>query len=714
MDVSSVSNKNLDGFYNELRRKYPNTFTLATDLGKRDESLQKLPRLERTPSPTHLGILPNPLNTPPQRWTPESFLSKVKLQKRQNEQRQEVEASQQNGGAVIIQGKTIPVPTWNRRDYLAAQDKTSFHLPTLRTQVEHNKAELKTRLNFTRKINDEVKNNQSPILRPSKSQKSPELRTSSESTSTAVATNVSVRKSDPLGTIMKELLPSKPGQLMMDRPKSSDTFYRNGSYVSDSDSGVSVCAPIKVFRPKIRSPHDAPASSDIIKKFSTKTKTHSGPVKADHTVLPEDITQSMSNSSENFCPKKSSINYNEKIQQRPPTGRVRFEDESVQEVDARYQERRLLERNQTAKISSDILIRPQAKSMERLKMPEATGTSPSSSAGEKSQTTAPQSIGQQATGQQTINLPYRRQPFPPNVAKKVLIDIPRSGLPNRRPIQPRTSPVVKDKQLSSSIGKEATPLDGLSLSLTGAKHAWKEQIAGISGNKEEENKNHHSLSSLETIGSGVTEVSSEVTITTLEWRGSGSSIGSENHTRPSSQNQEIRLQRPPMGKGPELSFYSRMKRSLHVKMKLSPDTGSLPDSSDSGSQLSKTPEVDHRSDPTLKLNRRENVVSHEKSSPYGAIGLSQVIIRENESSRISKNRMKKDAALRSEAQERDVAVKPPFLSVRMMQSLLKKGRAKNYVVRVPSPPPPESRFVRGSAERNLHLVISTGNLGSGR
>ncbi|XP_073456236.1 uncharacterized protein [Aquarana catesbeiana] len=689
MDVSNTTNKSLDGFYNDLRRKYPNTFTIATELGKGDGSVHKLPRLDRTPSPAPQGILPSPFNSGSQRWTPDSFLSKVKLQKFQNEEKQEVETFPRNVGAVIVRDKTKLVPIWNKREYLAAQNQASFHLPNLHTQVQQNKAELQNRLNVSRKINNEAKNNQSPTVTLSKKQKPAEIRSSNESISTGDSSvapaNISKPKTDPLGTIMKELLPSKPGKLMTDQPKDNDFLYRNGAAVSDNDSGVSMCTPIKVFRPKIRSPHDAPAPSDIIKKFSAKPKAHSGPMKADHTVIPENVTQivNVGESSEKIFMKKSAINYNDKIQQRTPTARVHFEDESEHEAEVRYQERHLLQRTHTTKISLDSLPKPQVRSLERIKTLESAETSASPSTAERSPT----------AGQKTANLPYRRQPFPPNVAKKVLIDIPRSGLPSRRPVQMRTSQAMKDKQLSSSTSKEANSLDGITMSFTNTSQEGKEQNPSTSESKEE-NKSNHSFSSLETIGSGITEVSSEVTITTLEWRGSGSSIGSESHTRPSSQNQFLNLNHPSLGG--EVSFYSKVKKSLQVKMKMSPDTRMMNDTyqserdySDSSSQHSKSMKMDQCSDASVELDRREKVASHGKSNPHGATSPRQVIMRENESSSISQDRMKMDAE--AQKKDRDVPMKAPFLSMRMMQSLLKKGRAKNYVVHVPSPPLLESR-----------------------
>lgn len=47
--------------------------------------------------------------------------------------------------------------------------------------------------------------------------------------------SISGVKSDALGTIMKELLPNKPSQLMKDLPKTTDRMFYNGKslYIID-------------------------------------------------------------------------------------------------------------------------------------------------------------------------------------------------------------------------------------------------------------------------------------------------------------------------------------------------------------------------------------------------------------------------------------------------------------------------------------------------
>ncbi|XP_063792508.1 uncharacterized protein LOC134948455 isoform X2 [Pseudophryne corroboree] len=643
MDVSGISNKKLDVFYNELRRKYPNTFNLATDLGKGDESVQKLPRLENTSSLTSLGILPKTLShTSHQRWTHDSFLSKVQFQKTQNEQRQGAEDSQRSGGSIIIQDKIVSVSTWNRRDYLGAQNRGSFRLPTLRIQVEQNKAELKNRLNVRKKVDGVQDSNYK----------------SNVETTEAGSTNKSISSQDPLGAIVKEILPNKPSRLITYLPKNTDNLLRNGGCTSDSDSGVSACTPIKILRPKINTHRDDQDLKDIKQKFSTKPKTSSGPMKADHMVLPENISQIVNFGKSPVKPnaKKSSINFNEKIPHRPARERVRFEDESEEEAHSRYQERYVLGRTHTTKMVTNISSESQIRAVERNSKPESIETSPSLRIGEKPPT----------TNQQTVTLPYRRQPFPPSVAKKVLIDIPSGGLPSKRAVPLRMYPAMRDstnKPMSPRYGKEVASLDGITISCTSNSQTWREEKQRISEWKEE-NTSNQSLSSLETIGSEITEVSSEVTLMTMESGGSLSSFASENHTGSSSH--DLKLDHPSLGKGANISFYSKVKRSLHVKR--TTDT------------------------------RQEKAVAHGKASLCGTTSpspSSQSVRNESVPGDTRKNRVKMDidSCAEPEDTDRSIPVKAPLFSMRMMQSLLKKKRAKDYLVSVPSATGQESRLI---------------------
>ncbi|XP_056397292.1 uncharacterized protein LOC130291884 [Hyla sarda] len=941
MDVSSNNNKTLDGFYNDLRRKYPDAFSLATDLGRRNGSLQKLPRLEKTPSPV-IGFPPNSPNVAsPPKWSPDGFLSKVKYQKTQNNQRKEEETSQQSGNAVIIKDQAIPVPTWARKDYLDAQKGVLFHLPTLRTQIEQNKVELKNKFNplkktetkqsspiqtsysvqgktfsdytTTKSTNDytttqitgeytttktsrdyttakntkdytttqttgeytttktskdytttktnkdyattqttgeytttktsrdytTTKTNKDYATTKTKChdgentttktsrdytttkntkdyttiQNSGEYtttKTSRDNTNTKTTndftttqtfrdykttntsrdyipakttndytttkstndytttqttrdnittkttnhyittqtdrdytstkptkdyittqmirndtptkptkdnrdhirdhttandftigddttmkesstsqTNIAGVKSDPLGTIMKELLPNKPSGLMKDLPKTTKRFPSNGTggYISDSDSGVTPCVPMKVFRSKMRSPQAPPASRDIIKKFSDKPKRTSEPLKADHSLVGEHITpivQREDNPVTKYL--KSSINFNEKIPKGPSRARVHFEDESAEDAEFRYQERLLLERLQATKMRTNISPSPQMNYTERTAKSESPERSSSPlKEGEKSK----------ITDHQTITHPYRRQPFPPHVAKKVLIEIPRGGLPSRRVPQIRASPAMKDLTNKQVSPRNATSLDGITMNFPNTSHEWREQSQSVTAMKDEERGNH-SLSSLETLGSGTTEVSSEVTIMKLEWEDSNSSIGSGNPSRSSSENRDLNLDHTLQNKGAKISFYSKMRSSLRIKKKLNSEDKSSSRHSDFIPKSPKDIEPDQRSYKSVEAVRG----IHGKSSPHGAAIRrfpNQIAADDGGPRFLGASRTKKDFGEDVEMQGPDPTspLKEPYSPMRWMHSLLKKGRAKDYLVRVPSPPTKEaSRYRR--------------------
>ncbi|XP_075434750.1 uncharacterized protein LOC142472018 isoform X1 [Ascaphus truei] len=705
MDNISGSNvKGLDGFYTELRRKYPNTFILATDQGKGSSLAQKLPRLEPRASPSPFGIQSaSPSNTrSPQRWTPDSFLHKVQVQKAQRGQRQQVETPRCSGGTVIIQDKAISVPSWDRRDYHGAQSRLSFRLPSLRTQVEQNQAALKNRLNTPKEGDHDPRCNQNTTVRQSSNAKTTESWSSSESVSARASPhgqiNVSAVKPDLLGTIMKELLPNKPGRLMNDLPKNSrDPLYKNGGCISDSDSGISVCTPMRVFRPKSRSPNRPPAPSEIIKKFSSKPKAANGPLKADHTVVTERRIQAV-NVAESYdkdsSSKKRAINLTEKPQQRLPTPRVRFEDESEQEAESRYHERCIL--GKTDPVKSDLhsaLGRP-TQSLESIQKPGSSHQPSLPSQCEKAQ----------AAGQQTVVLPYRRQPFPPSVAKKVLIDIPRSGHSNRATAYGETVPAwrsTNNKQIAPRLRKETASLDGITMSFPGSSVEWKRQEESAAGRVGEEDAGHGRFSHMENIDGGITEGSSTVPLRRTEWGSTGSSISDGSHEGSTGQIHPVKLDGQSVGgqpskhlqKGGEISLYSRVKRSLHVKMRRRGHS-----QSESSDLLEVTPQhsselqTDQLLHLSLSVDGKEKVALDRKS-PLGGTASSTLVraVLTNEGAPADVSRRSQQMGLTSCVGKPAAATlapyKSPFLPKMMMQKLLKRGRDKKYLVRDPSPPP---------------------------
>ncbi|KAM4696064.1 uncharacterized protein WCC33_014792 [Rhinophrynus dorsalis] len=700
-EVSSGNVKGLDEFYNELRRKYPNTFTLASDLGKRDRVVQRLPRLEST-SPAPFGCLPKPpTGLSPQRWAPDSFLYKVQVQKTRGQQ-QEPEPSQRGGGSVIIQDKTISVPAYSKRDHLGAQNLISFRLPSLRTQVEHNKAELKSRLNTPKDGDNESKGEHHTKSGLNSVGQSINTQSSNKNISSRESpqghTKHSLAKPDPLGTIMKELLPNKPGRLINDLPKKSrDHQNKNGGYISDSDSGVSVCAPIKIFRPKLRSPQGPPAPSDIIKKFSVKPKTTHGPMRADHTVIPEMLTQSMDeleSINKNESKKTSSIIFNEKPQPRLATTRVRFEDESAQEAESRHQERCLLKRKDIQTSDLNSLSSSSTQSLEGNKQPGSVHVS------------SPPNEKLWTTNQQMSTLPYRRQPFPPSVAKKVLIDIPRSGQPNRRTVHKEMSEAGKNliskQQLPPRYSNEATSLDGISMSFTSTDEGWRGHDQRVTEKKEDKTKVQQKASPIESKEKGIIEDHSNVTIKRMEWGGSGSSITSESQESTSNHSSNQSLDEQPVPrkllKGAEKSFYSKMKKNLNVRMRRGSETRTLNASNESekreqNSQHAFETESRPSLNISLRLDGQEKLALDRKSHTDGSTSFipAKTIIPDERVPSTGGYNKKMDIVPSAKTQATDPpptlkVTLAPFLRMRMMQAFLKKGRAKNYMIHEASPP----------------------------
>ncbi|XP_069604246.1 uncharacterized protein [Ranitomeya imitator] len=177
----------------------------------------------------------------------------------------------------------------------------------------------------------------------------------------------------------------------------------------------------------------------------------------------------------------------------------------------------------------------------------------------------------------------------------------------------------------------------------------------------------------------------------MEWADSSSSIGSGSHSRSSSQNHDLDPDHTSQNKGAEISFYSKVRRSLRLKKKEHSESGSR--HPDFILKNAKELEQDQNSYTSTYIDGGVRG----KSSPHGAT------IRRLPDQTAASNllpsraagitRTVKDAMgdVEPRGTERTHPVKVPYSPMRMMQSLLKRGRAKDYMVRVPSPPPQETR-----------------------
>nr|XP_033817872.1 uncharacterized protein LOC117368384 [Geotrypetes seraphini]XP_033817873.1 uncharacterized protein LOC117368384 [Geotrypetes seraphini] len=357
MVVKSVSSS-LDEFYDELRQKYPHTFTLVTDLGQERGPLQRLPALELkdTIIPGRKSLMLIPQDFPHAKWATNNFFSKVQFQKIHSIQKCSADFVQQKASPLIINNSAIHVPYQNNRQ---ATSGHSVQLPNLRSQIEQNQAELRTRLHSQNRTT----NGPSGSVRGSDPLQQCSFSTQYLLESKTLNHHRSIRhhvesprkidegekkifagKPDPLGTIMRELLPNRPGKLLPKDRKEGQSRDESCHLNGDCESLIYISSPAKIFRPKPKSPQRCPTQTKIIKRFSAKPKTASGPLRADHTIGKNtliqtvEVTESVTIHSDSTTSTTSS-NDGIKPGRRVPTPRVRFEDESLKDAECRYQER---------------------------------------------------------------------------------------------------------------------------------------------------------------------------------------------------------------------------------------------------------------------------------------------------------------------------------------------------------------------------------------
>ncbi|XP_031747884.1 uncharacterized protein LOC100488736 isoform X2 [Xenopus tropicalis] len=626
--------KSLDGFYNELRQKYPNTFNMAPDLGKENREIHKLPQLEGTKLLQRLNF-PNSISL--QRVPPDSLVCKVQILKNQHGQTKKSEMPQH---MVIIQDKAIPMPTLAKWDYSAPENGIAFRLPSLRAQVEQNQAELRSRLN-TLKEGDDMKSSRYGSATAGGTSKVKSTQNHSYSSESLSNTGLSFIKPDALGTIMKELLPSKPGRL------TNEVSLNNPSgCVFDSDSGVSACSPVKVFRPKLRSPQTPPAPSDIKRKFMVKFQAAHGPVKANHTVVagrqvqPKKLLE-RSDLSESI--KSSSINFRDKTKpHRPPTGRIRFEDESEQEAESRYQERFFLKMKEAEKVDIKSLSSTSTLSMESNRMSRNSLSDLSAQSMDiiRRSHTSPMPPSELQRDRPSTGHLYRRQPFPPSVAKKVLIDIPRSGQLHRHSLYNEKSQGEKPNiQVLSKTSKELSSQHGASRTFATNNMAFKpkELCEKKEGAKVEQG------------------------------------------------NEPLGAQDGAAAEGVDISYHSTIKKSLHVTKKVG---GQSEKSELLNIDIQFVSELEtNQSLQLLPRSHGQEKVSLDRKSPSG---ISNTIppkeFSRGEDALTSSKRSKKTEEPPSAGPPANRILKAPLLPMRMMHTFLKKGRAKNYMVPVPPSP----------------------------
>ncbi|XP_043913835.1 uncharacterized protein LOC122790386 isoform X2 [Protopterus annectens] len=367
---NKLQGRGFDQFYNDLRKKYPNTFVLAPDLGKNKdkENLRTLPTLE-------VGVNVNSVNPAQPVFTltqnKPSFLAKVSYEK--GKQSQFVEKSGTGGytGPVIIKDNAVVTSSINtERPVKSNLISPSLRLSNLTTQIEQNRLVLRTRLKSgipspavrkdnggrTQQSSQELNKSQNlDCTIPNKS-KSPTSGLSLPLTESLENLDIDASKkcldssTKLIESITKELLPNKPGPFLNHLPESNeDSNKRNGVSVSDSDgdSGISVGLSPKLSRSPAFQRTPAPPKLSP-RRVSTLQRSKPGPMKADHTIPVNAMKNAFiqkenpnenvkSNSRPNSALKNSQDNA--KLKRETTPSRVRFDDESMNDVESRYKER---------------------------------------------------------------------------------------------------------------------------------------------------------------------------------------------------------------------------------------------------------------------------------------------------------------------------------------------------------------------------------------
>ncbi|KAJ1133875.1 hypothetical protein NDU88_000347 [Pleurodeles waltl] len=673
-NASANREKSLEGFYEELRRKYPNTFSRAPGLGTGKSATSRLPQLEGpVGSVSSAALLASASQTVANnRWTQDGFLSKVHFQKAQSGHVQGMGPVQHYAGPLIIKDSVIVVPSWNAQQSGSGYGVSSVRLPNLRTQVERNQEALLSRRyqqkqEVEQPVGSQVKNKR-PIHTNDHGQ-NPETRTSSGGPSMHNCSDSQERNSgerprtsaespDPLGTIMKELLPNKPGRLMKEpQNETKELTRRKGNPQAESGRtpGLSMLytpSPAKMFRPKMQTPQGPPKPSDIIKRFSTKPTASCGPLKADHSLgkrLQMQVLESVESVtvySESTVTTTRGKQEGKAVRQTTPT-RVRFTDESFRAAESRYRERAQLGKRDAEDTSpmTPLVSESQLRLQGRPTEGATTQRPPSSPAWRTQQ-----------RGQFTCLEPPKPAAFSPTVARKAMNTPPR-----HHPIRP--SHAQEDQHgvsmggphLSPRYGGDATSLDSISMNF--------------------------SINSWENAG----EMHSK----------GGSGLGDHVKT---------------VKEVSELSYlYSKVKKTFHTQLQRLPNPGTVgfsKGSEDTGrsathrqhlyewkpdSTIEKPTQEGGLGTPDAPVRNMKTVPAQDYATGLGKAPLShEHSLNWNGISGGHQNVPGHGLALGRMPSPPDTK-QGPLSRMLAMPMFMKKGRAKNYLVRVPTPPPLDHR-----------------------
>ncbi|MGH0187706.1 UNVERIFIED_CONTAM: hypothetical protein FKN15_025963 [Acipenser sinensis] len=281
-----------NGFYAELRKKYPSAFTLAGDLGKdKLAALKKLPSLGPRPILKPEAFPDNLAHNPALLGRQASHAFLLKVENERSEQRSSAEKRPSSGRPRIVKGNRVVVPAAREQ---ALNPGKQLRLPSVSNRIKQNRAALRNHLNNW-VPHRALSSGGGPALQ---SQSSPGGGGIEHAQTAPSGWNSFSERSEDVGSgsevkpptlsphprvlssaLAELLLPNKPKLELRTRTAKSRLSVSD----SDGDSGISLGFP--AFRPKDPfTLNPLPCLSPRSGRLANQREPRSGPLKADHTI----------------------------------------------------------------------------------------------------------------------------------------------------------------------------------------------------------------------------------------------------------------------------------------------------------------------------------------------------------------------------------------------------------------------------------------------
>ncbi|XP_041098609.1 protein capicua homolog [Polyodon spathula] len=365
-----------NGFYIELRKKYPSAFPLAGEVDKvKLAASQKLPSLGPRTILKPEAFPDNLAQNTALLGSRASHAFLLKVENERSKQRSSAEKRPSSGRPLIVKGNQVVVPAVREQVPIPAKQ---LRLPSLSNQIEQNRAALRNRLNNWVPPRA-LRSGGGPVLQ---SQSSPGGGGIEHPQTASSGWNSFSERSEDAGSgsevrpptlspcpralssvTAELLLPNKPKLELRAGPAKSRLSVSD----SDGDSGISL--GFLAFRPKdpftLKPP---PCLAPRSGRLANQRQPRSGPLKADHNIPILSCNSSLGEPEQrrlslptpalpSLLQKRGPSPCRSPAHFRGPTpstgssafrgstpSRVRFQDESPVEVESRYQERLLLSR----------------------------------------------------------------------------------------------------------------------------------------------------------------------------------------------------------------------------------------------------------------------------------------------------------------------------------------------------------------------------------